>query len=91
VYRAWLEEELAKEAAATILDATMTNFRLGRMHRRTQGADRKASKTERPDVTLEGILEVGNTEAFARRLARGVGRHRAFGFGMMLLKPARAA
>jgi CRISPR system Cascade subunit CasE len=36
---------------------------------------------------MTGILEVTGGEAFARLLARGVGRHRAFGFGMLLLKP----
>jgi CRISPR system Cascade subunit CasE len=91
VYRSWLEEELAKEGAATVVDASLTNFRLGRLHRRTQGQDRRSRNADRPDVTLEGTLKVGHPEAFARRLARGVGRHRAFGFGMLLLKPARAA
>lgn len=89
VYRAWLDEEIAKEGAAKLLEASMVNFQLGRLHRRTHDEDRKGHRTERPDVTFEGVLEVGDPEAFTRRLARGVGRHRAFGFGMMLLRPAR--
>jgi CRISPR system Cascade subunit CasE len=89
VYRAWLDEELGKEGASRVLEASMTSFQLGRLHRRTHGEDRKGRRTERPDVSFEGVLEVGDPGAFARRLARGVGRHRAFGFGMLLLRPAR--
>ena len=88
VYREWLTEELAKEGAAKVVTASMTNFELDRVRRRTQGEGRKASEPQRPDVSFEGVLEVGDPEAFARRLARGVGRHRAFGFGMLLLRPA---
>jgi CRISPR system Cascade subunit CasE len=42
----------------------------------------------RPDATLDGTLEVTDPDRFAALLARGVGRHRAFGFGMLLLRPA---
>jgi CRISPR system Cascade subunit CasE len=48
-----------------------------------------AGRIERPNAVLEGTLTVGDPDAFARLLARGIGRHRAFGFGMLLLKPAR--
>lgn len=88
VYREWLVEELAKEGAAKVLEASMTNFELDHVRRRTQGEARKAKEPQRPDASFEGVLEVGDEGAFARRLARGVGRHRAFGFGMLLLRPA---
>lgn len=88
VYRTWLTEELGKEGAATLVTATMSNFHLGRMHRRTQGDERRRREPQRPDVTFDGVLEVTGPVAFAGRLARGVGRHRAFGFGMVLLRPA---
>lgn len=88
VYREWLVVELAKEGAAKVLEASMSNFELDRVRRRTQGEGRRAHEPQRPDVSFEGVLEVGDEGAFARRLARGVGRHRAFGFGMLLLRPA---
>jgi CRISPR system Cascade subunit CasE len=88
VYCAWLRDEFAKEGAAELVSVSVTNFRRGRLHRRTHGENRRGHATERPDVTFEGTLVVRDTEAFARRLARGIGRHRAFGFGMVLLKPA---
>jgi CRISPR system Cascade subunit CasE len=48
----------------------------------------KRAAARRPDATLEGMLEVNDPDRFAELLARGVGRHRAFGFGMLLLRPA---
>jgi len=41
-----------------------------------------------PDATLQGTLTVAEPETFATLLARGIGRHRAFGFGMLLLRPS---
>jgi CRISPR system Cascade subunit CasE len=89
VYRAWLQEELAKEGAARLIEGSCAKFQLGRFLRRTQGDGRKGRITGGPDVTFEGVLEVADPVAWSRRLARGVGRHRAFGFGMVLLRPAR--
>ena len=40
-----------------------------------------------PDVVAKGTLRVAQPEAFSAFLARGIGRHRAFGFGMVLLRP----
>lgn len=39
-----------------------------------------------PDARLRGTLTVTNEDAFRRQLCRGVGRQRAFGFGMLLLR-----
>jgi|GEM_PF-131436 len=56
------------------------------------GGERTAEKKrvprafDRPDVTFAGQVEVTESEGFAAWLARGVGRHRAFGFGMVLLR-----
>lgn len=88
VYREWLAKELGRDGGATLEGAAMTQFRLRRLLRRTQGDARVARHTERPDVTFEGVLTVADPGAFSRVLARGLGRHRAFGFGMILLRPA---
>ena len=40
-----------------------------------------------PDAIMQGTLIVSDPGAFHALLARGVGRHRAFGFGMLLLRP----
>ena len=36
---------------------------------------------------VHGALTVTDPDAFAALLARGVGRHRAYGYGMILLRP----
>ena len=41
-------------------------------------------------AVLAGTLTVRDPQAFATLLARGVGRHRAFGYGMLLLSPPEA-
>jgi CRISPR system Cascade subunit CasE len=40
-----------------------------------------------PDAVVSGTLVVESPAELARLLARGIGRHRAFGFGMLLLRP----
>lgn len=40
-----------------------------------------------PDAVMTGTLVVESEPQFAGLLARGIGRHRAFGFGMLLLRP----
>ena len=42
---------------------------------------------EGPDAVMRGVLTITDPEAFARLLAKGVGRHRAYGYGMLLLRP----
>ena len=38
---------------------------------------------------MQGNLTITEPEKFACLLARGVGRHRAYGYGMLLLRPLR--
>jgi CRISPR system Cascade subunit CasE len=87
VYREWFAAQLAHEPGACTLDeAKLVEFRREQMRRRARDA---SARIERPNALLEGTLTVGEPDAFARLLARGIGRHRAFGFGMLLLRPAR--
>ncbi|MCG8555118.1 MAG: type I-E CRISPR-associated protein Cas6/Cse3/CasE [Proteobacteria bacterium] len=91
VYREWLAEQLEADNAARLLTCGMSSFRLGRQYRRTQGERRKAARLSRPEAVFEGELEVRDSAAFGGRLERGLGRHRAFGFGMLLLRPSIAS
>lgn len=86
VYAAWLAAELARDAAAEMVEGAMRGFRLFTPVRRS---DRKGAKGigNRPRVSLAGVLRVRTPEAFSSLLARGIGRHRAFGLGMLLLRP----
>jgi len=48
---------------------------------------RGASAVEGPDATFHGELTITDPDAFHTLLTRGIGRHRSFGFGMLLLRP----
>ena len=49
---------------------------------------RHARYSEGPDVVMRGVLTVTDPDAFSNLLAHGIGRHRAYGYGMLLLRPA---
>lgn len=91
IYTDWLSKQFALGGAAQVREARLEAFRLTRVLRKNvsgENGKRKTTNKAGPDVTFKGLLQVGNGEAFASLLARGVGRHRAFGFGMLLLRPA---
>ena len=86
VYAEWLSERLARIGGAT-LDVERTrlvSFQRARAYRKLH-----ARHSEGPDAVMRGILTVTDSEAFTNLLARGIGRHRAYGYGMLLLRPAR--
>jgi CRISPR system Cascade subunit CasE len=82
VYVRWLRRELERGSASRLELARLTEFRRERM-RRGGGA-----QLERPNAVLEGDLTVDDPAGFRALLTRGLGRHRAFGFGMLLLRPS---
>jgi CRISPR system Cascade subunit CasE len=87
VYVDWLRRRL--DGAAGLLDVRLQAFRRVRVLRRGRRdgeGKRKTQVAERPDALLTGTLGVTDPDAFRDLLARGVGRHRAFGFGMLLLR-----
>lgn len=73
-------------------DVHLVAYQRQRSVRRTQAVGemkRERRVIDGPDALLAGHLRVRDSAAFAALLARGVGRHRAFGFGMLLLsRPA---
>lgn len=89
VYKLWLEEQLSRSAAAILNDCDLSGFRRTRLflRDRSNGANAVASQ-DGPDALMRGVLTVGDAPAFSALLARGIGRFRAFGFGMLLLRPA---
>lgn len=98
VYVQWLREHLApREAAARepwqgavelLEDVCMAGYSRQQIVRRARnfGGERRLGRViDGPDVLLKGYLRVLDPVAFSRLLVRGVGRHRAFGYGMLLL------
>jgi CRISPR system Cascade subunit CasE len=84
VYRDWLTNRLAQGGAA-VERLSVDAFRLAQIHRRD--SNRRLRRSPGPEASFTGVLIVRDPEEFATFLARGVGRHRAFGFGMLLLRP----
>ncbi|GGB49144.1 CRISPR-associated protein Cse3 [Roseibium aquae] len=80
VYFDWLAARLAPVADLEREASRLHQFRRVRSLRRGR-------QVEGPDVVIHGSLTVCDPQGFARLLARGVGRHRSYGYGMLLLRP----
>lgn len=89
VYREWLCSYLDRQGGAELVDFKLIAFMRQKLIRRSHGSNRKSHFIERPDATFRGIIKVRDGSAFRNLLGRGVGRHRAFGYGMMLLRSVR--
>lgn len=91
VYSAWLAQQWGD--AATLDSTCLAGFRLAQMMRRRQpnrdSVGRPLRRLVYPQALLRGELTIRDSTAFAASLARGMGRHRAFGYGMVLLRPLR--
>lgn len=84
VYREWLVARLAN--AAEIERAEMVRHQRLRTYRSPHGRTGRTT-AEASEALFRGALIIANPDIFAGLLARGVGRHTAFGFGMLLLAP----
>nr|WP_246742824.1 type I-E CRISPR-associated protein Cas6/Cse3/CasE [Rhodomicrobium vannielii] len=90
VYTDWLRERLADAAVLEdgngMAAATLARFSRGVAVRRNGEGQNNGS--EGPDAVIQGSLVVGDETAFATLLANGIGRHKTYGYGMLLLRPA---
>ena len=85
VCRRWLERRL--KDVAHIERLSVLDYQRIRTRRSTHGR-RGSSFIEGPDASLAGKLIVIDENKFQDILGRGVGRHSAFGYGMLLLGKA---
>ena len=87
VYTDWLVDQFDRIGGARLdLDRTrLVSFQRTRAVRKLHGR-----QSEGPDAVMRGDLTITDSEAFSALLARGIGRHRAYGYGMLLLRPANA-
>lgn len=88
VYTEWLASQLARRGGAE-LDKAAT--RLQSFQRVRTVRKRRTHASEGPHAVLQGTLTVTAADAFTRLVAHGIGRHRAYGYGMLLLRPPRRA
>lgn len=84
IYRQWLARQFAEigGAAPDLEQTRLVSFQRTRAYRKRGGGP-----SEGPDALMRGILTITNPAAFPGLLARGLGRHRAYGYGMLLLRP----
>ena len=79
VYADWLCERLGD--AVAVEECRLVAVSRSRAVRGQNGGP------EGPDAVLHGTFAVDDEEVFAGVLRNGVGRHRAYGYGMLLLRP----
>ena len=84
IYVRWLAHQLEQDGAAHLdSEATrLASFRILRSSRRLH-----SRYVAGPDAVMRGTLTVEKPDSFGSLLARGIGRHRSYGYGMLLLRP----
>ena len=84
-YGEWLSERAARQGGCEIdaRQVELTTYRKSPMVTRSNPRG-----VIGPDAILRGVLRIVDPERFAEVIAAGIGRHRAYGYGMILLRPA---
>ena len=85
VYVGWFSERLTNVADLDGSACRLASFRRSRALRGRQRGP------EGPDAILHGECIVRDPVGFAARLRTGVGRHRAYGYGMLIVRPPGTA
>ena len=81
VYANWLAERLGGAAKLDVRSVNLVRFE------RTVSIRR--GKSRGPDATLHGELTIADEALFTKVLRCGIGRHKAYGYGMLLLRPSK--
>ena len=83
-YCAWIAGLMKQQGGAEAApeSMTMSSFTLQQTRRKARGP-----RFSGPDATIKGVLEIRDADLFAELLSRGLGRHRAYGYGMLLVAP----
>ena len=84
VYTDWLRAQFQRRGGAQLEEATLKSFQRTRAIRKLH-----ARPIEGPNALMTGTLTITDSGTFTELLARGIGRHRAYGYGMLLLRPPR--
>lgn len=83
-YTSWLK---MKMKGVELEHAQLDSGAIQPMLRRTHNGPRSHVHIEKPVAQLSGVFTICDPDLFQQRLLnQGVGRHRAFGLGMLLLK-----
>lgn len=88
VYRQWFASQWNGVAQLEDVEVLGMAART-RLLRRARNGQNRLRVVERPQALFGASAVVQDSDRFAELLTRGIGRHRAFGFGMVLLAPPR--
>ena len=82
VYAEWLAALFDRQGGASLdrNSVTLQSFR------KTPKSHKNPTSSQGPDAVLYGNLTVGNPVAFANLIANGAGRHKAYGYGMVIIR-----
>ena len=86
VYAEWLSRQFLRRGGAS-LDPNQT--RMVHFERTRALRKRNSRYSEGPTAVMRGHLTVTEDAEFEHLLSQGVGRHRAYGYGMLLLRPPK--
>lgn len=86
IYAGWLRTALERLGGFTVEGIVLIGHRHVQVIRKHH-AHGGRREVRLPEVVAGATLTIADPTAFRAALARGIGRHRAFGFGMLLLKP----
>ena len=86
VYIQWIREQLERNGAVKLLEEAtkLVSFQINRAYRALD-----TRHIDGPDATIRGTFSVMDSDAFNHVLKKGIGRHKSYGYGMVLLKPAQ--
>jgi CRISPR system Cascade subunit CasE len=88
VYRQWFARQWQEVVALEQVELLGMSARARLLRRARHGGNRLLA-IERPQALFAAEAVIREPARFADYLTRGIGRHRAFGFGMVLLAPPR--
>ena len=84
-HRDWLIRRLDRFGCAQIEDC---QIQLLRGHSTMRGQGKGLTRMNLPVAVIHGTLRVTDDQHFNEMLAHGIGSHRAYGYGLMLMKPS---
>jgi CRISPR system Cascade subunit CasE len=88
VYREWFIRQCKSAVRLDTIELHGMSAR-NRLLRRARNGSNRLIIIERPQALFGAEAVIVDPEQFSGLLARGIGRHRAFGFGMVMLAPPR--
>jgi CRISPR system Cascade subunit CasE len=84
-YIQWLIDRNECKDSVEFTSISICKHKISRFFRRTHGENREGRVFDLPEVVFGGSLRVIDSNNFYNLLCRGIGRHREFGLGMLLL------